>query len=31
MEDVLSMPISVAEQLIKGICELNDIELPEQE
>jgi hypothetical protein len=31
MEDVLSMPISVAEQLIKGICELNDIELPEPE
>lgn len=31
LDDVLDMPMSVAEQLIKGICELNDIELPEPE
>lgn len=29
LEDVLQLPITVAEKLIKGICELNDIDLPE--
>ena len=29
LEDVLQLPISVAEKLIKGICELNDIDLPD--
>ena len=29
LEDVLQLPISVAEKLIKGICKLNDIDLPD--
>ena len=29
LEDVLELPITVAEKLIKGICELNDIDLPD--
>lgn len=29
LEDVLQLPISVAEKLMKGICKLNDIDLPD--
>lgn len=31
LEDVLELPISVGEKLIKAICELNDIDLPDAE